>query len=401
MRHILTAFLLLPLLSTSQWSPLATGMLSNRSMTSVGGDLYVATYPNGVKKSVDGTGPWTAVNNGLPGNGGVWYVQSVGTDGAYLYAGTQSGIYHSVVGTDTWEIANGSLTANENIYANKFFAFGSSVMAVFTGTIGEGGGIWRTNNHGSTWLIGHSGMGSNATVYHLTQVGADLWASTSTGLWRSTDNAQSWTLQAGVNYAVYSLTAIGNRLIIASNFGIRYSVNGGADWTDATGDPASPTNAELIAFSGNLYALFDAPAGCLRSLDNGTTWNDFNTGFSVVDQTAQEEFFASGITLYCTALFDIYTITGTNVGVPPPMSGSALRAFPTVFDGTLTLTGLEESITLELLDATGRSVRIYRLAANGTLEIDRADLPAGPYVIRARSFGNGYTREQNLRVFAR
>jgi hypothetical protein len=397
MRHLISLFFLLPVLSLAQWSPLGTGMLSNRSMTSASGDLYAATYPNGVKKSVNGTGPWTAVNTGLPESGGVWYVQSVGTDGSFLYAGTQSGIYRSVVGTDTWAAANGTLAASENVYANKFFAFGGSIMAVFTGTIGEGGGIWRSSNQGTTWLIGHSGMGSNAIVYHLTQVGADLWASTSTGLWRSTDNAQSWTLQPGVNYAVYSLAAIGNRLVIASNFGIRYSVNGGADWTDATGDPASPTNGELVAFSGNLYALFDAPAGCLRSLDNGTTWSDFNTGLSAIDQTAQEEFFVSGITLYCTALFDIYSITGTNVGTSEQASIEAIKVYPTVFDATLTITGVEQHMTVELVDASGKTIRSYR-NPGASIIMDRSGLPAGLYLLCVRSAGNIF--EKNLRVIA-
>ena len=76
------------------------------------------------------------------------------------------------------------------MYANKFFAIGSEIMAVFDGSIGQGGGIWRSGNFGNTWLIGNSGMGSNVVVHHLTQVGGTLWASTSTGLYTSTDNAK-------------------------------------------------------------------------------------------------------------------------------------------------------------------------------------------------------------------
>lgn len=379
---------------------MVTGMLSNRSMTSLNGDLYVATYPNGVKKSAAGTGPWTAVNTGLPENAGIVYAQSVGTDGTYLYAGTESGIYRSPAGTDTWSIANGTLTASTTVYANKFFSIGGNIMAVFSGSIGEGGGIWRSTNAGNTWLIGHSGMGSNATVYHLTPVGGTLWASTSTGLWKSTDNAQSWTLQANVNYAVYSLAAINGRLVIASTFGMRYSTDDGANWQDATGDPANPANGELIAFDGKLYALFDSPVGCVSSSDDGTTWSDQNTGFSVVDQAAQEEFFANGNTLYCTALFDIYSITGTGVGMAPHASDEPLRVQPTVFTDGFNVEAGARAGSLFVLDATGRELRRIPVASGQRMWIPRAGLATGAYLLRFEPTA-GNTRGTNvLRVIA-
>lgn len=375
----LSSFLFFILLGSAQWAPLGTGMLSDRSMTSINGDLYVATYPNGVKKSVDGTGPWTPVNTGLPDNGGIWYVQSVGTDGAYLYAGTESGIYRSTSGTDTWSSVNGTLAASPSVYANKFFSIGGSIMAVFAGTIAEGGGIWRSSNFGNTWLIGHSGMGSNATIYHLTLVDGTLWASTSTGLWKSTDNAQNWTLQANVNYAVYSLAASNGRLVVASAFGIRYSPDGGANWMDATGGPASPTNGELVAFDGKLYALFDSPAGCLRSSDDGTSWTDYNTGFSLVDQAAQEEFFVHGNTLYCTALFDIYSITGSGSGIHGTSAPTSFSALPTVFSDGFLLQNFTADGTVRMMDAMGRDVRIINVLKGQPLWIQRAGAPAGAY----------------------
>ncbi len=380
MRPILTLSLILALfVAHAQWTPLTTGMLSNRSMTSINGDLYDVSYPNGVKKSVGGTGPWTAVNTGLPQSGGNWFVQSIGTDGAYLYAGTESGIYRSTSGTDTWDPINGTLTASTTVYANKFFSIGGSIMAVFAGTIAQGGGIWRSSNFGNSWLIGHSGMGSNAEVYHLTQVGTTIYASTSTGLWTSTDNAQNWTAMANVNYSVFSLTSIGNRLVIVSTFGIRYSTDNGANWFDATGDISNPTKGELVTFDGKLFTLVDQPASCLRSLDNGSTWSDYNTGFGTVDAAAQEAFFAHGNMLYCTALFDIYSITGSGTGVATNFMDHEARVFPTEFSEGFTLrTGTSDGM-LELWDASGRMVRTIRATRGSDQWIDRNDLASGIY----------------------
>ncbi len=363
----------------AQWTPLTSGMLSNRSMCRQNGDLYVVSYPNGVKKSESGTGPFTAVNTGLPMSGGNWFVQSIGEDGAYLYAGTESGIYRSASGADTWSSINGTLTASSSVYANKFYAIGGSIMAVFAGSISQGGGIYRSSNFGNTWLIGHSGMGSNVEVYTLTQVGATLFASTSTGIWTSTDNAQSWTAHPVVNYTTYSLASINNTLVIVSSFGIRYSINGGSSWSDASGDPVSPAKGELVAFDGKLYALVGTTTGCIRSTDNGASWSAFITGFSPVDAQSQEEFYATSQTLYCTALFDVYSLPSTGTAVPETAERSLPRIYPTVSSSGFTLSSPSDAGHLRLFDGLGRQVLDHVLTQPGELFVPRGSLTTGLY----------------------
>jgi hypothetical protein len=381
MKKLLLSFAV-PFLGVSllaQWTPMTTGTLSNRSMCRQNGDLYVVSYPNGVKKSESGTGPFTAVNTGLPMSGTNWFVQSIGEDGAYLYAGTESGIYRSTSGTDTWSNINGTLTASNAVYANKFYSIGGSIMAVFAGSIAQGGGIFRSSNFGNTWLIGHSGMGSNVQVYALTQVGPTLFASTSTGLWTSTDNAQSWTAHPVVNYTTYSLASINNTLVIVSSFGIRYSTNGGSSWLEASGDPASPAKGELVAFDGKLYALVGTSTGCLRSTDNGATWSAFIAGFTTVDAQSQEEFYATSQTLYCTALFDVYSLPSTGTAVEDVTAASAPRVFPTVSNNGFTLSSPSATGHLMLFDGLGRQVLNEVLAQPGDQFVPRGSLASGLY----------------------
>ena len=381
MRSIITLALALSATFTSfaQWVPLTTGQLSNRSMTNDGTANYVAAYTHGVNKALNGSSTWGLVNTGLPMSGSTVYVQSVGWNGSYLFAGTESGIYRSNNGGSNWTAANGTLTASSTVYANKFYTFGGITMAAFAGTIAAGGGVYRTNNNGNTWNIGHSGMGSNVEVYNLTNVGTTLWASTSTGLWKSIDNGLNWSAWAPVNYTVYALTSWGTRLVIISTFGIRYSTDGGTVWTDATGDVNNPTKGELIAFDGKVFALLPAPTGCERSLDGGATWTAYNTGFSVVDAQAQEEFYDIGYNLYCTALFDVYSITGTSTSVQEALVGG-LRIAPTVFTEGFTLVGAPAG-ELRLIDAVGRTARSMAINANDNTWIDRGDLANGTYQV--------------------
>jgi hypothetical protein len=345
------------------------------------GDLYLVSYPNGVLKSESGTGPFTAVNTGLPSNGGNWFAQSIGEDGAYLYAGTESGIYRSASGTDTWSSINGTLTASGTVYANKFYSIGGSIMTVFAGSISQGGGIYRSSNFGNTWLIGHSGMGSNVEVYGLTVVGPTLFASTSTGLWTSTDDAQSWTAHPVVNYTTYSLASINNTLVIVSSFGIRFSTNGGSSWSDASGDPPSPAKGELVAFDGKLYALVGTSTGCLRSTDNGASWSAFITGFSPVDAQSQEEFYATSQTLYCTALFDVYSLPSTGTAVDETAASAAPRIYPTVSSNGFTLSSASTAGRLLLFDGLGRQVLNETMSGPGDLFVPRGSLASGLYQV--------------------
>jgi hypothetical protein len=364
-------------LSFAQWIPLTTGMMSNRSMASDATGLYDVSYTNGIKKKVTGGSTWDPVNNGLPNSGGSYFVQSVGAAPGWLFAGTESGIYRSNDNGASWALANGSLTANANVYANKWFTNAGVTLAIFAGTIANGGGIARTDNSGNTWNIGHSGMGSNVEVHALTLIGNTIWAATSTGLWKSTDNALSWTAHAPVNYATYGIAADGNTMAIVSTFGMRYSNDGGTVWNEATGDPSNPTEGELVEFSGDLYALVGT-TGCLKSTDEGHTWAPLNDGFSPVDAQAQEEFFIDGNMLYCTALFDIYSIEGT-VGVAEN-SAAAFSIYPNTFREGFNLTNDGTYRTCLLLDASGRVAGTRPLIA-GKNWITRDGLANGAYQV--------------------
>lgn len=371
--------------ASAQWTPLTSGLTSIRSMTHVGTDLYAVNYPNGVKKSTDGGSTWNPVNTGLPSVGSNVFCESVGYNGSYLFAGTQSGIYRSNDGGASWALANGSLVASNSVYANKWFVNSGVTMAIFAGSVANGGGIWRTSNNGDTWFIGHSGMGSNATVNAVTLVGTTLYASTNVGLYTSVDNGLNWTADAVVNYATYGLEQAGTNLVILSTFGYRYSTNGGATWNDATGDPAAPTKGELAEYDGALYANTGSSTGCVKSMDNGATWAAFNTGLGAIDQAALEEFHIAGTRMYVTALFDVYYITGLGTGLDAHGSDDILVR-PTVFEGSFSITVPSGSAvrSLWIMDAQGRTVRTLPLTA-GTTEVPCSDLAAGSYVLRGIS----------------
>jgi hypothetical protein len=376
--------------SQAQWQPFLSGLSSVRSITTQDADIYAVSYPTGIFKSDNDGATWTPAINGITLSSGNAFVRSVGRNTTHLFAGTHTGIYRSNNGGTNWTLANGSLTASGTIYANKFFQFGNTTFAVFSGTIANGGGIQRTVDNGNTWLIGHSGMGSNATVYQMATSGTALYAATSVGIYKSTDNGQQWTLLSGSNFAVYAIQAVNGRLIVISTFGYRYSVNDGANWTNATGAVASPTKGELIAYDGKLYAITGTNTGALVSTDNGSSYTAFNDGLAPIDVVSQEQFHATGSRLFLGAFSDLYSVPGSTVGVAEDRTTVAVPVYPTVFntDFTVDLSSLNGHSTVLLLDAGGREVlRKEEVTANKMI-IARSGLATGRYTVVVMQHGS-------------
>lgn len=369
----------------ANWTPYDLGTTGNRSMTTHNGALYVATFNVGIQKSVNNGADWTLANTGLPLSGGQIKVQSVGSNGSVLFCGTESGIYRSTDNGASWALANGTLTASATIYANKFYTYGGVTFAVFSGMISQSsGGIFRTTNNGDTWLAGFSGLSANMTIYNLDEVNGVLYASTSTALMKSTDLGQSWTQAGATNYAVYAVQGVGNRLVALTTFGARYSLNGGETWTNSTNYPVAnpPAGSELLAYDSKYYAITKSGSfGCHRSLDGGVTWEAYNTGLSPQNTFAQEEFHASGSTLFIICALDVYSTPGSTVGIPGSLNTTLPVPFPTVFTTgfTIDLTGYGPGSTVILLDAAGREAKRYANRPSGPVPFDRDGLSPGVY----------------------
>ncbi|QQR87448.1 MAG: hypothetical protein IPJ76_04270 [Flavobacteriales bacterium] len=399
LRYAFPIAVALPLLATAQWASFTGGgqITSIRSMTQDVTGHYAVTYPTGIKKSTNGGTVWAPVNNGLPQSGQSYFVESVFNNGTSLFAGTQSGVYRSDDNGASWSAANGTLTASNTVFANKWFVNAGVTMAIFNGDIASGGGIWRTTNGGTTWTIGHSGMGSNARVYNIClHSNGFLYASSNVGLYISNDGGLNWQISSTMNYSCYAIASNGGNLIALTTFGYKYSSNNNGSWTDATGDPASPTGGDIAVFDGKVYATVVAGGGgstsdMLVSLNSGLTWASVANGIGATDLISMQEFFVSPSNLYIGALLDIYTISDNNVGMPEEAFEHFTIA-PNAFEASFIVTGAQvvAGDRFEVLDMVGRLVLSTPASGTSTV-IDRGQLPSGGYLLLherdgARSF---------------
>ncbi len=143
--------------NSGSWTPLNNGLMTVNTLVSslaiphtpaASTTLYAGTGGAGVLKSTDGGATWSAVNTGLP-----QHTQDITTaytaiyalavdpvDPATLYAGTDDGVFKSSDGGGTWSAFNAGLTY---LYVESLVIDSSSPAVLFAGT--GGGGLFRTD----------------------------------------------------------------------------------------------------------------------------------------------------------------------------------------------------------------------------------------------------------------
>ncbi len=154
-----------------------------------------------------------------------------------------------------------------------------------------GFGMMRSTDRGATWTqVGASTFGTgrfSSITYDPDNVN-NVIASTSSGIYRSTNGGISWSLVtsgdfASVSYGVFSA---GSRTWYASRTAaptVWKSTNSGASWSSMTDPIVSPSNRPALAASkltaGTVYLLDTTNRKVFKSVDTGTTWSDISVGF--------------------------------------------------------------------------------------------------------------------------
>ncbi len=378
------------LLANAQtWNPMQL-QHSARSVSTMGDAVYAASIGLGVYRTYDDAGGWALANTGLPNPG---TIRSIGRTGNVLLAGflpqnDVHQVYRSTDGGNTWQISNSGIPAANTAvpqipFPNKFFRVNGVTLVLLTNTIANGGGMYRSDNDGLNWSMGHSGMNSNMVVHHIAYTNWAMFAATSTGIYTSTNGALNWQAVPGTNYNTFALQIVGNRMIAVSDFGVRYSDNWGATWNNSAGLPSVINRGELISYDGKLFLSTGSnqnTAQVYRSTDNGVTFSLFQTGLGSFDQLNQNQFHASPSKLYLGALEDVYWLQGTSVDMAEDELTS-IALYPTVFqDGfTVDLSSLSATSTLVITDAAGREVQRIDALPAAPVRIPRGDMVAGRY----------------------
>lgn len=154
---------------------------------------------------------------------------------------------------------------------------------------GTGGGVYRSTDNGQTWTAVNNGLSGNALfIRSLLAMGNNIFAGTyGGGIYRTTDNGQNWTAVknglSGGGLFVRSLVVVGNSIFAGTDFGggVYRTTDNGQNWTAV--NRGLPEDAlvinSLLAVGNNILAGTNG-RGVYRTTDNGQNWTGINNGLS-------------------------------------------------------------------------------------------------------------------------
>jgi hypothetical protein len=241
---------------------------------------FVATYGNGVYRSVNRGASWIPANSGLT----ELNVNTLVLD-SLLYAATSGGgIFVSGDLGASWSKVSSGLPYTDIVC---LATAGSHLLA---GTLDQG--VYRSTDGGETWNPSNSGLLS-PRVYAVVHIGSDMVAATGgSGIFRSTDDGVHWTASnAGLDSTdVRALCECQSKLIAGTHGGgIYISSDRGNSWLSPASGPSNRNIASLAANGTRLFAGTEG-GGLFASSDGGTHWVSIAADFSGHDVVAVSVF---------------------------------------------------------------------------------------------------------------
>jgi photosystem II stability/assembly factor-like uncharacterized protein len=299
--------------SGASWNAINDGItnLSIYSLTSgpngAGGThLYAGTFMGNAFRSSNGGASWTSISTGLPvgqaninaltttasgtvlaGSGGIYRSTNFGASwtrvhtqsafafakhGTTIIAGTSSGVFRSTNDGATWTAINNGMVFTWT-YAVAMIPNGGGATL-----FGGAGRVMRSTDDGANWTVVDNGL-PIIGIYALATVpnaggGMDLYAGTSEGIFRSTNQGDSWSNVSFVYSGVQALKVTPSGAILAgTESDVFRSTDGGESWTD-TGTNASTLDFTVNPHGTNGVSVWagGANVGLFKSSNDGVTW---------------------------------------------------------------------------------------------------------------------------------
>lgn len=281
--------------TSSGWQPMNTGLPANTTVQCITADetgklLYIGTF-DGVFKSNDGAGAWTAVNEGL----GARDISCIALDPAnssVIYAGSWGkGVFKSASAGNQW-LSVWNRDMNPLINGVTIGSDGAVWCATEEGLFvtRDGGGTWRhAFQYGKIRTVAVS-PADPATIYF----GA-RWH----GNFRSSDGGQTWQqINTGVYTDGQEYAAANSFLFVAGNpqhilmstgwIDLYNSDNGGNEW-QYCGDILLERHVHRLAASmlkpHQIWAATETD-GIYVSRDDGVAWTAANAGLENIKITS-------------------------------------------------------------------------------------------------------------------
>jgi photosystem II stability/assembly factor-like uncharacterized protein len=367
-------------------------------------DGYLIAVPmtdDSIIRSSDNGNHWSKLTSGLNLSYGT--ISSVAKNGKYLFASVvdildwvdTDGIFRSSDDGETWKRVPGTggyLRRVSSLFANDGYLFAI------------GGGFLRSTNNGVDWSP--VGGGVNSSVERITSIGHVLFAEAQGdhgGVWRSNDTGTTWqTADSGISTKFNSgFASCGSELFLACDNFYR-SLDSGRHWLEIFSDALNGVGGELQSFAISEDTIFGGSTdrGLFISIDSGATWKAVNDTMSterIETLLVHDGFLFAGTMdwVWRRPLSDFNTVQ-SNTARDFSLSPNYPNPFTTITSISFTLPSATRA-RLSIYDLMGREVArpVDEVWSGGkhAVTFDASGLAAGVYVCRLEAGGVVQMRE--------
>jgi hypothetical protein len=264
----------------SQWTNLSSFPNSLVHDIIFSGDtIFTATLGSGIYTSVNAGSNWMQTNIGLT-NSQALSVSQLYLTGNIIYAATVDGIYKSANRGQNWVKKSSGIV----IGGGALYEFAESIFELngklFTGTYT---GIYESTDGAESWQVTNiSGSGVLAKSFNLHNgilFAARESINNPVG-YKSTDNGLTWSAITSFNFALITFFSEGANLWSGTIDGVWLSTNNGTSWQmKNSGLSPDPYSSSIIRVNGTLVtSLKFGGSGVYRSSNNGSSWEEISQG---------------------------------------------------------------------------------------------------------------------------
>ena len=246
---------------------------------------------SGLCRSVDSGSHWSVALSLVPpysrqctdltaSDSGMWFRTNSSTNSS-IYRSTDNGI--------TWAPF---ITPYRSGYFTALAGKGHSIFAATTD------GLLRSTNNGEAWVYAKTGLPSAPTISALRVCGSvlfALFAREDSSLYRSTDDGETWNLvrHSWGNATWYTMERCGDTFLAGTSVGVQRSTDSGMSWDDANQGWGNSSVALMASNGSTLYA--GTSNGLFKSTASATSWKAINA--DLPSRTASA-FVVRGTTLF-------------------------------------------------------------------------------------------------------
>ena len=344
------------------WSILFTGVVGIPIVGFNGDTLFVGDnyYQSTIFQSFDNGKTFKS----LPNNGMTGYVNTImGTSYQSVLAGTSSGVFRSKDNGKNWvKVSNGS--------ASNLKQAPNGVLYFLRETFGDS--FYRSTDSGSTWQQKISGMPNVLARGFVTAPNGNLFCSTESGIFRSTDNGDAW-----VRIDTQKINKPSGHYIAVNQAG-KLFVGG--------------------TISGSQNSIF-------QSTDNGTSWILLSDDFFIIDTQSKvrQLFSSSGGSLFAGSTVGLYHSKNSTFVHRQQENMveqfSLEQNFPNPFNPTTRIVFSIKTAgltSLSIYDVLGKEITLlheFLAAGRYSIDFNAAGKASGLYYYRLKSGMTAQTRK--------